>query len=431
MKEMYYYPKILVVGRIAWTKDESTLSNIFCDYPSDKISYICIETRNPDFSRCKRHFQISEIAMIRKIFMWNIKTGNALTSEKTTIDFDNEKQEKRVLRHVRAHRSILFLFLREILWWLGGWKSKELNKFISDSNPDIIFCVGDPLPLMNKLERFVIKQAGKPAVLFLMDDIYSYTTCHNIQNRFYRWMLRCQVIPLIKSCKAHFAISPKMKGECDELFGTNCVLLTKGIEKVADPLQQVHSPISIAYTGNLLYGRFGTLAAIAKTIERINKQGQCRALLNIYTQTEVDDVKRRLLDIPGVSYLHKPVPYSCLSGIYEASDIVLFIESLEEQYKYVARLSFSTKLTDYMASGRCIFAVGAEDIAPMEYLRDADIGIQCNSLKEIDEKLTDLLFHQEKILSMANKSLFYGEKNHNKQMMHKRFLNVINDAYNG
>lgn len=425
MDGMYDFLKVLVVGRIAWTKDESTLSSIFCDYPADKISYICIETRKPDFSRCKRHFQISEIAMIRKLFMWNVKTGNALISEKAIIDFDNEKQEKRVLRHVRAHRSILFLFLREILWWFGGWKSKGLKRFISDTKPDVIFCVGDPLPLMNKLERFVIKQAGKPAALFLMDDIYSYTTCHNIQNRFYRWMLRRQVIPLIKSCKKHFAISPKMKSECDELFGTNCVLLTKGIEIFSKPLQQVHSPISIVYTGNLLYGRLGTLAAIAKTIERINNLGQCKALLNVYTQTELDDEKRHLLDIPGVSYLHKPVPYSCLSGIYEASDIVLFIESLEEQYKYVARLSFSTKLTDYMASGRCIFAVGAEDIAPMEYLRDADIGILCSSIKEVDEKLTDLLLHQEKILSLAKKSFVFGKEYHSKEIMQDRLINNL------
>lgn len=429
VKEIKSLPKVLIVGRVAWTKEESTLSGIFSDYPAHKLAYICIETSKPDFSRCKYHFQISEVAMIQKLFKWSVKTGNALTSEKAIINFDNEKQEKRLLHHVRAHRSIFYLYLRELLWLFGAWKSKELKKFIADTKPDVIFCVSDPLPLMNRLEHYVIKYAGKPAVLFLMDDVYSYTTCHNIQNRFYRWILRRQVIPLIKKCNTHFAISQKMKAECDVLFGTNCVLLTKGIERFANPLQKIHAPISIVYTGNLLYGRLETLAAIAKTIEKINILGQCKALLDIYTQTELyDDEKRQLLDIPGVSYLHEPVPYSSLAKIYEASDIVLFVESLEERYKYMARLSFSTKLTDYLACGRCIFAVGAEDIAPMEYLRDADIGILCTSIKEVDEKLTDLLLHRDKILLKAQKSLDYGRKNHSKQIMCERLNDYLKKA---
>lgn len=420
------YPKVLIIGRSAWTKNNSALSGVFNGYMADRLAYICIETREPSLDKCEQHFQISETAMIKKLLNWKIRTGNVVSITQAAINHTNEKQEQIILRNVRSHRSIVYLFLRELLWWFGGWRSKELNSFIDAFQADVVFCLGDPLPLMNRLQRYVIDRCKKPGVIFMMDDIYSYTTCKQLSKKMYRWLLRRQVIPLIKKCKAHFAISPKMKNECDMLFGTNCVILTKGIDCFAKPLQHVHFPIVLVYTGNLLYGRLYTLSVIANTIRRINEAGDIKALLHVYTQTELDDKQRAMIDIPEVSKLHKPVAYSDLNGIYETSDIVLFVESLQEQYKYIARLSFSTKITDYLACGRCIFAVGAENIAPIEYLKSAGIAITCSNYDEIEEQLRLLLSKKDKIVELANCSSEYGKRFHNSNVMRDRLQTTIN-----
>ena len=421
----FKYPKILIVGRVAWTKDESTLSGIFNGYPADMLAYICIETRQPDISRCGKHFQISETAMIRRLFKWSTKTGNTITSVDFGIDKINERQEQAILNCIRSHRSIFYLYLRELLWLMGGWKTKTLKTFILEFQPDVVFCVGDPLPLMNKLQRYVLKKANVPGAIFMMDDIFSYKTSHTLSQKIYRWLLRRQVRSLMGVCDAHFAISPKMQRECDSLFGIHSVLLTKGIEIVAKPLDKIHQPIKLVYTGNLLYGRMSTLAVVARTISSFNASGHTKALLNIYTQTKLSKEQRDLLEIEGVSQLHAPVAYNDLPKIYEQSDIVLFVESLEEKNKYVARLSFSTKLTDYLASGRCIFAVGAADTAPMEYLQEAKIAVTCGNENEIEDNLLQLLTHPNTIIELAERSLNYGKEHHNSQLMHKRLLETI------
>lgn len=418
-------PKILIVGRVAWTINESTLLGLFGGFPADRLAYICIETREPDYTHCQYHFQISEVAMLHKLVKWRTKTGRALTLKQCEIDQRTKRDEESLLRLVRAHRSIVFLYLRELLWRLGGWKSNELKSFVRDFHPDAVFCIGDPMPLMIRLARFIIRLADVPASLFMMDDIYTYTPCHSFLSRFYRWKLRNEVIPLIHSCKAHFAISPKMKRECDRLFGTDCVLLTKGIEVFAEPLKQVHSPVSIVYTGNLLYGRLETLVKVAQTVKSVNDSGAGHAFLKVFSQTELDNSQRKRLLVPGACQLFPAVPYADLVRVYDSADIVLFVESLEEKNKYIARLSFSTKLTDYLASGRCIFAIGAEDIAPMEYLSAAGIGVVCNSQEEIEDKLTDLLLHQELIYKYARDSSEFGKLNHSAKVMHNRLANCL------
>ena len=416
------YPKVLIVGRIAWNAGHSTLSSIFEDYPADKLAYICIETQEPDFSQCANHFQISEIALIKKLFKWSSKTGHRREPSATTYEEKSlEQSEASTMGWVRRHRSSLFLYMREVLWRLRGWKTKELDGFITGFAPDVLFFLGDPLPLMCRLESYILHKTKLPAAIFMMDDIWSYES----DSSFLRYLLRREVKRLIPACTTHFAISPKMKEEYDRVFGINCILLTKGIAESAKPLKQVHSPIRLVYTGNLNYGRLYSLAAISKTIEKINNACPNRVLLNIYTQTDLSEEERAMLDKPGISNLLKPVPYSELPKIYEQSDIVLFVESLQKRYQHVARLSFSTKLTDYLACGRCIFAVGANDIAPIEYLRNAEIAITCGSVEEIEERLYELLNDTEHIVSLASKSLEYGMKHHHSQLMHERLQAAI------
>lgn len=421
--------KILIVGRVAWTVDESTLPGIFSGFAPEQLAYLCIETRKPDFGRCHRHFQISEVAMIRRLLHWGTPTGADLTEENNIFNTQNEQQEKAVLSQVRAHRSFALLFMRELLWRIGHWKSKEMEQFIIDFQPDVVFCVGDPLPLMNRLQRYVVEKSGKPGILFMMDDIWSYKACHGAVHHLYRWMLRRQVSPLVKMCKTHFAISPKMKREYDEEFGINCEILTKGINPLSDTSfsNVLHNPITLVYTGNLLYGRLSTLSVIADAIEQLNaKYGYSKAMMHIYTQTQLNNEDAQKLNIEGASEVHKPVPYDELSRIYTQSDIVLFVESLEDRYKNIARLSFSTKLTDYMGSGKCIFAVGAEDVAPIEYLREAGIAAVCTSEEAIPQRLTSLLENSEEIVTLGKKAYEYGQLHHSAQNMNNKLNMIVN-----
>lgn len=112
--------KILIVGRVAWTKNESTLTGVFKGFPSDRLAYVCIETLEPNFDCCKQHFQISEIAMLKRLIKWNTKTGNKVVENHSTINEINKEKEQGVLSYVRGHRSIFLLYLRELLWLMGG-----------------------------------------------------------------------------------------------------------------------------------------------------------------------------------------------------------------------------------------------------------------------------------------------------------------------
>lgn len=422
------YPKVLIIGRCAWTKNESTLSSIFNNYPAEKLAYICIETREPDFDKCANHFQISEIAMVKKLFQWRLKTGNKrILNTATQMENELEKKEVSTLGWVRRHRSILFLFIREILWKMGGWKSRELNQFIAEFNPDVLFFVGDPLPLTNRMQRYLLKSTKKPAVIALMDDIWSYKNCFGLLSYLYNWLLRFQVKRLIPACSSHFVISEMMKREYDDVFNIKSEILTKGIELNNNTIdyKKLHNPIRFVYTGKLIYGRKYSLFKVAEALSVINTEEQVLAELHIYTQTEITKEIRNKLDKPGISYIHKPVPYQEVATILDESDVLLFVESLEPHQRYNARLSFSTKITDYMARGKCIFAIGGDDIAPIEYLKSYDAAVVCTTYEEIKEKVKQLIKQPILISQYAYKGYKLGQSKHGMELMNSRLMESL------
>ena len=61
---------------------------------------------------------------------------------------------------------------------------------------------------------------------------------------------------------------------------------------------------------------------------------------------------KQKIEIPGCCQLHAPVSQQDVLKLQKDADILLFVESMSNR-DLTARLSFSTKLTDYFSAGNC------------------------------------------------------------------------------
>lgn len=391
-------PKVLILSRGVWDDSKgtsSTLTNLFEDYDPDKLALMYIETITPNTKCCNRFFQISEFSLIHKIYKWRTKTGHAFDTKgqvQAVTDDKIAEQEASTMQYVRGHRSIWLSFAREILWAFNGWKSKELKQFVQDFNPDVIWMDGSPLPLMNRLYDYVLKIAKKPAVIFMQDDVYTYESCGSKwSSKLYKWLLRKKVRKVVRQSDDMFVISPKMKKEYDTIFGVNSTVITKGVDvdRLPPISHEIHNPIRLVYLGQVIYGRIYSLISIAEALRKINADGQ-KMQLFVYTNNQLGEEEKSKLIVKDSVFLMPPVPYSEVPRVMAENDVVVFVESLNPHFFNVARLSFSTKICDYLASGKCIFAVGPDSIAPMEYLRDEDVALVATSLDEIQKQVIKL-----------------------------------------
>lgn len=418
-------PRVLIVSRGVWDESKgtsSTLTNIFEDYDPDKLAHIYIESFSPNTRCCKLFFQISEASLIHRIYNKRIQTGHRIdanTSIANLVSESIQKEEERMMGFVRRHRSIVFSWARELLWAFNGWKSDGLKQFILSFNPDVVWLDGSPLPLMNRLSEFVLRTANKPAVIFMQDDIYTKKSQHGGFFRvLYRRYLRRTVDKVVRLCSGMFVASPKMKQEYDDIFGLDSVFIAKSFqlpEERKDPL--IHQPIRMVYLGQIIYGRIKTLISVSNAVGIINKEKDL-VQLSIYTNNPISDKQRALLLKNKNVFIKDVVPYSEVPRVIEENDVVVFVETFDPKQNRLARLSFSTKISDYLRSGKCVFAVGPSDIAPIEYFLDEDAALVATDEESII-KCMEQVVDPAIVRDYAEKASACLKKNHDRNKMNE------------
>lgn len=420
------FPKVLVIGINAWREDGAThtLMDIFRCWDPQKLALIYTRADMPNTKVCGKFFQISESKVLKSI----LKPWSSVGDEVVCTEYNNaEDTSKEHDRYSIAHkRNLPFLpLLRELIWKFGRWKSSNLRSFIKEFNPDLVFLPIYPTVYMGRIQKFISKLTGKPTVCYLADDNYSYDSCDNIWKFIHRFWLRKFVKPLASNCKLMFVIVEKEKEDTDSRFGTNSLILTKGIDftdKIFIP-KTVNHPLKFVYTGSLLIGRDKTLAKLANSINQVNKDA-IKAELFIYSQTEPSyHILSQINN--GASHFCGRIDREKVMEVQRNADVVVFAEALEGKESNVAKLSFSTKITDYLSNGKCILAIGKNDIAPIDYFKRYDAALIANSTEEINDIIKLIVSNTELVNLYGEKAFHVAKMNHDKKLLNERFINAM------
>ena len=422
-------PKVLSISLSTWRKDSGihTQTDLFKYYDPDRVAQIYAKSDLPNTDVCHRFFRISENEVIKSVYkrtpVGKRVYNGAEADEKDARAIDAEKA-----LYAKAHKrkSWFMTLAREFVWMLGNWKTKALDKFIEEEAPDVYFVPIYPVVYMGWIQLHILKKHPRPYVCYLADDNYTYKPCgRNVFAYIHRAMLRRVVKKLATNCTEMFTITDTEAKETDLCFGTHSVVLTKGIDfdgrEFAE--KEVSTPIKMVYTGNLLIGRAASLVEISKAMASINKE-ETKIEFDIFSTTVPDEKALSHLNSNGCHFRGR-VPKSEVDGIQEKADVVVFAESLEKRHRMDARLSFSTKLTDYFKNGKCIFAIGDKKIAPIIYLRDNDCAVIANEYSEIEERLRYIIDKPERIQEYSRKAYECGKKNHNAKNVAKTFVDAF------
>lgn len=421
-------PRVLVSTVGAWSDSvgSNTMSELFSEYDKDKLACLYIRADISDSTSCRRYFHIYEGRVMKSIVKRGMATGEEYFLGERDVSSTDAAEEKARYDSFRRKSNWFYLFAREFVWMLGRWRSKELDAFLEDFNPEVVFFPIESYIHFNRINEYIIKKCQPKKVLgYLWDDNFTYKqSSGSIGFYLHRWWLRRGVKRLVRRCNTVFAICPKMKQEVDAEFGINSVLLTKPIHQFSEiKTAPQHFPIKILYTGKLIYGRDATSAEIVDAIKEINKDGQ-KVLLQIYTNTALSPTMQKRISVDGCCEMKGFVPQSEVLKIQKEADVLLYAESLSDTH-LTARLSFSTKMTDYLASGVCIWAVGNKDLASIAYLREEEAGLVSFDATTIKEILSQIIQAPELLHEYAVKAQQCGKKNHNAVLIHEIFSRMI------
>ncbi len=405
--------RVLVITRAPWRNDNNTgntCSNFFSGFDNVDFYSLCFRDQTPDNNIALKNFAVSEGQLIRNL----LKGGKVGRITDTVPQADASGSEEKLYDRAKKTHSFLLTFCREVLWSVGRWKNENLVSYIKEVAPDVIF-----MPVFNcfyphKLLQFISKYTDAKIILFHADDTYTLKQ-FSLSPLFWlhRFILRKWVKKSVKLSSVNYVISALQKQEYEAAFRKPCKLLTKFADFSDAPAtkEEYNKPLQLVFTGNILMGRWKSLAMIANVLKKINKDS-VKAQLFVYTANALTTEMWDALQIEDSSFVMGSVSADEVAAIQQKADILVHAEGMNLRCKLMVRQSFSTKIVDYFKAARPILAVGPRDVASFQHLIKNDCAIVASCEEELEEKLLKALEDNGILTAVAQKGYLCGAKYH-------------------
>lgn len=422
--------RILVVSNTPWESNNSfgnSFGNIFDGIEDLQFANIYCREGQPDNKSVVQSFQITERILIenlkKKCHLFHFKRPTYENGKEGFLD----KEPSKAFNQARKLRWQVLFWGRDLIWKIGEWKSPQLLKFIDDFKPDIIF---QPIYYSNYLcdiVLFIKQYTGIPMLGYISDDNYTLR-----QFRFSplywidRLLKRRKVKAAIEKCEILYVISKTQKEEYEKIFTPPCKILTKcaDFSGAMPTWSPPNKEVRLIYAGNIGSGRWKSLTFLAAAIEKLCRHGY-KVKLDIYTATPLTLNMKKELDKQG-SEMHGAISYGQLQQEQKRADILVHVEGLSLKSRTEVHQSFSTKLVDYFAMGKCIFAIGTRDVASIGHLIENNAAIVAEKKAEVYEKIKELLDKPEMISLYGKKAYQCGMKHHDRSKIQNM---LISDLY--
>lgn len=147
--------------------------------------------------------------------------------------------------------------------------------------------------------------------------------------------------------------------------------------------------------------------------------------MHIYSTSLIDEKEQSTLNDKCNCFFEGPKPYGEICEILNRCDASLFVESFDKDNIRQTRLSFSTKIIDYMQSSSALIVYGPREIASVQYLEKSNSAIVTHSDCELYEILCKIQKNPCVLNEFARRKYNFALKNHSKSTLIPRIKMLI------
>jgi glycosyltransferase involved in cell wall biosynthesis len=436
------YPRVLIVGETFRLNGGGgiTLTNLFKDWPSDKLAVVTerIDETSSN-SNCLKFYQLGHMEL-ELPFPLSIlfKTKN---SGEVDIKLNNIKHTDNSNKIIQVAKSYIRETMNDIFILLGVYHfiykttlSNQLLDWISRYSPDIIYA--QPFRYSDMLFIYKLqKRTSIPLAIHIMDDSISFLNKPNLLYFYWRKRTKTVFQQLINSSVIFMSISQFMSDEYYRRYKKifipfrNPIELNQWLPLIKNNWETCNT-INIIYTGRLAIPNINSLLRFCEVVDNLNKSG-LNIKFDIYSIDDNRRFRRKIKHLTGV-YVNNSIPYEDIPKLIPKYDILLLpIDFNKTGIKY-AKYSISTKTSEYMISGVPILLFAPKEVALTSYAIENNCMLSVTEDKY--EKLTDALIRliNDKSLreSLAKKAFDVVRKDSDANNVRQEFKFLLSSGIN-
>lgn len=411
-----------------------TLAAIFDGWEASSFAQLYFNNEIPESKSFNNFFRLTDTDILKKAILgFMIKPIGSVVPVGNKLNMGvMSKNKVGLLTFIKSNDSIKLL-LRDIIFASNLWFSLPLKQWLYAFKPEHIFFLGG-----NSVFSFLVmkKIAEKLSIsydVYITDDYILNVNNRGLLQNFNYQRLRRVYSEIFPDARYIFVIGDEMANAFTKEYGRefipimNTVNMPNILPKNDFSLGQ-SGQVDIVYSGGLHLGRDSALVEFSKLIKMVSLQLGIVIRLSIYS-----------LQYPSSNILHKlntngaifigAINHEDLPSRLKKADIVLHVESFEAEYVAKTKLSISTKIPEYLASGTCLLAYGHSSLASMRMIDSNNIGLvltEKDSESELKSKLISAVMEQDVRYNFAKRGFEYAKKNFDRYVVTDKIQKILN-----
>lgn len=379
-------PKVLVIASTPFSKTKNngkTLSSFFETYDRTLIAQFSYSGGDFNSDICDNYYFFTKEDVLRGNKGAAYKSAGILMKENIMESGKKKSFIKRFFHVFSQARNPIALWIKDRIWKKADY-SKALD-WIDQFDPDVVFFQGFSMAYGYDFALNVCKRNNIPLILELTDDytyrLYPLSIIEKINHKRYMNVFTEAITLASKT----IVISDLMKEEYESRFGGDMDVMMNAVNTKNFNYDCERTPNDYVYAGNLLLNRWKVLRNLGKALLQINQ----KATLNIYTpDVPPKHILKSLSKVSSIRYGGR-LTKDELECRLKKCEYVVHVEAFDKKNRKITRLSMSTKISEYVACGAKILAIGPSDVASMKCISDNNLGIWVYnpSVKRIAERL--------------------------------------------
>ena len=300
--------------------------------------------------------------------------------------------------------------------------TRGLMKRVRAFAPDCIYTLGNSIDTM-KLAVKLSRKLNIPIVPHFMDN---WQASHRYGPDRYPYHLRRTQVWLKKMydrTEKALAISPKMAAEYEEKWNKPHYALMNSVDvgyyhEGCHEKREADGTFVLTYAGGLHLNRYQSIMELGRAIDERNATAKTPVRLVVYTDDKsIANYGEELKTVKALE-LNTYVPHDRILEVYRNCDALVHIESFDEAYREFILYSMSTKISEFLSTGRPVLLYAPADIFACEYLKENGAGIVVSRADELNAALdaitdpanADALRENAYVLAMKNHDDAYLKK---------------------
>lgn len=409
--------RLLIISNSVLSKTRAngkTILSFFDHLPKDNVRQLYFLKETPTVAGYE-YFQIKDEDVIKGI----INPQERGRAYKNVI---NRESSDFVLRPANVKKPV-YRLIREAIW-KNRWRSQQLDAWLDEFKPDTIFFVAGDSLFAYDICEYIAKKYSARVSIYITDDYIMKRS----KESFLAGVRRKMILRKMKSCVLHadvfFTISNPMRLAYKNIFGRD----SQTIVNIPDPTAHLYRKeklpyVKLIYAGSLYYGREYVVESVVKVLSRYNAIHEQKGFLYIYSNTPLTKEQEAMVSVDGVSQYGGALSKEAITKELESSDILVFVESFDDDQINKTIFSLSTKVPEYLSMRKAILAVGPDNIGSMDYLKD--VAMCVNNINELYGKVEKLMDNETLRECYSSKAYNKFAQNHDKTRTQERIEQLV------